>query len=120
MKILNKRLAHVQVEVTRTIRQGTQYNIAPTYGYEGIDRGVVRVKHIGYIEDLYADSSVDEDVARDIQNHIEIEVSNRDKEEQASLKKELDESIWVAYTYHSNREQYVLPLDTFVEHTSFR
>lgn len=117
-------MTSVSAEVKRTISVGNSYNISGSYGYAGIDNGQVKVLAVGHVEDLYANTQLNPGTASAIESHTEVEIdsySSEDEPEAIQRKDELENGIWVVYIYKvvaAVEEEYVLPLDTFLEHTS--
>lgn len=119
------RLNVVEVEVTRTqvLEVGDNVRINPSYAYAGIDASSVRIVSITTISELQDNKDQpSKELLNDIDAFIEAEVSGLDDSDAVTTTTELNESIWVAYEYpEAHKNQYgphVLPLETFVAHTS--
>lgn len=90
------------ISVRRNIELGKRFTISPSYGFLGIEDGVVEVIKICNYDDL-----VQED------GNVQTLVDND---------KNLKFAIWVVYGYVSGTDDdtwYPLPIDLFAEHISF-
>ncbi len=111
---------YVQVEVTKTIRIGGQYRISASWGYAGVEEGIVEV--VGILSAYDAINIEDKDISNMIEEFKRISVDNLEGTDKDTEQERMDTTIWVVYknivTKHEIGEQYVFPLEEFVDHTS--
>lgn len=95
------------VEVSRTIKVGKKYYMAPSMGYAGVECGLVEVSSMGTIEDYKSN----DEVSMMINTFLEVDYSPEEYEQ--------EDSIWVEYKYYTDdtNEAYVFPLQLFVDHS---
>ncbi len=130
MRFLENDSQAIAVEVVRRVSVGSQYRISSSYGYAGIDDGVVEVlailphkiegEALGTIADLPVRVS---DVQSWIDGHTEVELQNlgEDEDSYGQIQESLTELPWILYHYsgrHDSESYQVLPLETFLDHIS--
>jgi len=107
----------MEIEVTRKIKVGGRYRIAPSDGMEGIEEGAI------VIQRLLSDSEVPEldewdEVGHLIGAHKGAYLDGLEGNECADLEFFLSVTPWVVYSYiHGDNEVNVLPLEDFLYHT---
>lgn len=103
----------VVVEVTREIKVGKVYKIQPTEAYLGIDQGTVVVTNIDALEYLEGDTL---EQAREF---CRIHLDGMTGQDYYDEDMRLNNQPWVAYQYSRlPGDQYVLPLEEFVIHST--
>ena len=112
----NGAMEEVEVTVYRRIRPGMTLRINPSEAMLGIDSGVIKIQHI---TDLAGLLEIDENLSQQADNfgNIQLDMLVDDAKAMADELERLSET-WVVYEYmYDAGEQYVLPLEEFIEHT---
>lgn len=106
----------VEVTMTRTIEVGRSYRINSSYGFAGIDNGIVRV--VG-LEDP---DTMDEVTKRDTVDAWLDTLHGDGSREAEELCQHYKTCMYVAYEYTHGKQDgpIYLPLDLFAEHISMQ
>ncbi len=130
MRFLENDSQAVAVEVVRRVQVGSSYRISSSYGYAGIEDGIVHVlailPHQVGPESYKALADVPAritDIQSWIDSHTEVELQNlgEDEDSYGQIQESLTELPWILYHYKGRlgSESYqVLPLETFLDHIS--
>lgn len=115
-------MGDIFVNITRKVAIESRYRISSSFGYSGIQDGVVEVMYIIQPEDI-RNNAVPEEYAEQIAVHIDEELrayyEDYTKEEYEEARKELLDQPWIGYKYLTGTDatDYVLPLNLFIAHT---
>lgn len=116
----------ISVRVDMTIVVGQQCRINPSYGYAGIDPGIVTVTHIlssSTIMEIAGDDDAG-DLVPMIESYKDAHLSlftNRDNSpdpEYGEQLRYLDTTDWIVYQYNSGSDICVFPIAEFIAHIS--
>jgi hypothetical protein len=123
MEITQSTRQQVTVLQQRKISVGNGYCISASQGYLGITDGLITVADI-IMEPTHPVTSVDCDIDGLVTAWLDAEIQDINDSYGQARYDELVSVPWVLYYYPYDKnergEYYVMPVDTFIEHTSMR